>query len=145
MSAASAEVFRWMLRHDLPDVLAIERTSFLEPWSEHDFVAALLQREAMGIVVERHDRIIGYLIYELQPRALRILRLAVHPLHRRMGVGRSLIERLVNRPVPRGSRCFWTSVPETNLPMQLFLRSAGFRALPPCREACTYRFVLEME
>ncbi|HVV98911.1 MAG TPA: GNAT family N-acetyltransferase [Planctomycetaceae bacterium] len=145
MSAASAEVFRWMIRHDLTDVLAIERTSFVEPWTEADLVAVLLQRDAMGLVLERHHRTIGYLIYELQSRAVRILRLAVHPLHRRMGVGRSLMEKLVNRPLPRNSHCYWASVPETNLPMQLFLRSVGFRALPPCRGACTYRFVLELE
>ena len=39
---------RWMIRRDMPEVLAIESQSFEFPWSEEDFINCLRQRPALG-------------------------------------------------------------------------------------------------
>ena len=49
---------RWMIRRDMPEVLDIERDSFEFPWSEEDFMRCLRQRNCIGMVAERGDRVI---------------------------------------------------------------------------------------
>jgi ribosomal-protein-alanine N-acetyltransferase len=56
---------RWMVRRDMPEVLAIEGESFQNAWHEQDFVRCLRQRNCIGMVAEADMRITGYMIYEL--------------------------------------------------------------------------------
>ena len=39
---------RWMIRRDMPEVLAIEAASFEFPWLEDDFIRCLRQRNCIG-------------------------------------------------------------------------------------------------
>ncbi|MEK6238743.1 MAG: ribosomal-protein-alanine N-acetyltransferase RimI, partial [Planctomycetales bacterium] len=50
---------RWMIRRDMPEVLAIENSSFEFPWSEEDFLRSLQQRNCIGMVAEWEDSIVG--------------------------------------------------------------------------------------
>jgi ribosomal-protein-alanine N-acetyltransferase len=42
----------YMIRRDMPQVLAIEAASFEFPWAEEDFIRVLRQRNCLGMVVE---------------------------------------------------------------------------------------------
>jgi ribosomal-protein-alanine N-acetyltransferase len=119
---------RWMIRADMPEVLAIERASFGDPWREDDFARALRQRHIIGRVVERDGRIIGYMIYELHRNRLHLLNIGVAPDCRRCGVGRAMIGHLQAKLSERRSRIM-LEVCETNLDGQLFFRALGFRAI----------------
>jgi ribosomal-protein-alanine N-acetyltransferase len=119
---------RWMILADMPEVLAIERASFDDPWREDDFARALRQRHIIGRVVERDEQIIGYMIYELHRNRLHLLNIGVAPDCRRRGVGRAMIELLQGKLSERRSRIM-LEVCETNLDAQLFFRSLGFRAI----------------
>ena len=77
---------RWMIRRDLPAVLAIERTA-VAPWSEDDFLRCLRQRHCIGFVAERGDEILGFMVYTLRPSHLQLENFAVRPDSRRCGVG----------------------------------------------------------
>ena len=68
---------RWMIRADMPDVLAIEQDVFEFPWFEQDFVRCLRQRNCIGMVAEQGDRVVGYMIYELHKSRLHLLNFAV--------------------------------------------------------------------
>ncbi len=46
---------RWMIRRDMPEVLAIEATSFEFPWLDDDFVRTLRRRNCIGMVAEHED------------------------------------------------------------------------------------------
>lgn len=62
---------RWMIRRDMPDVVAIEELSFdAGRWCEDDFLACLRQRNAIGMVAEHGDVITGFMIYELSKSSL---------------------------------------------------------------------------
>jgi [ribosomal protein S18]-alanine N-acetyltransferase len=124
---------RWMIRRDMPEVLAIEEQCFEFPWSEEDFVRCLRQRNCIGMVAEHNERVIGFMIYELHKSRLHILNFAVHEQQRRRGVGGQMIKKLSAKLSPQRRSRIMLEVRETNLPAQLFFRSLGFRAVTVLR------------
>ncbi len=83
---------RWMIRRDMPEVLAIENESFEFPWCEDDFIRCLQQRNCIGMVAEHEDRVVGFMIYELHKTELQVLNLAVSG-----AVMPNLLENLIAR------------------------------------------------
>ena len=78
---------RWMIRRDMPEVLAIEVESFEFPWLEDDFIRCLRQRNCIGMVAEHEDRVVGFMIYELHKTRIHVLNFAVAKSFRHCGVG----------------------------------------------------------
>jgi ribosomal-protein-alanine N-acetyltransferase len=134
-SAAQTRVhIRWMIRRDMPEVLAIEHASFEYPWCEEEFLRVLRQRNCIGMVAEQGDRIVGFMIYELHRNKIHVLNFAAHPDFRRRGVGRQMVAKLVGKLSGQRRNRIAISVRETNLAAQLFFRVVGFRATGVVRE-----------
>lgn len=127
-------VVRWMIRRDLPAVLDIEQKCFEFPWQEEDFLVALRQRNVIGMVAERNERITGFMIYERHKKRLHLLSMAVHPSHSRQGIGSTLIQKLVSKLSTLNRSFVQLEVRETNLRAQLFFKSMGFQAVEVLRE-----------
>jgi ribosomal-protein-alanine N-acetyltransferase len=125
---------RWMIRRDMPEVLAIEHASFDLPWCEEEFLRVLRQRNCIGMVAEYGERVVGFMIYELHKNKLTVLDFACHPEFRRMGVGRQMLAKLVGKLSTHRRTKIALHVRETNLPAQLFFRIQGFRAMEVVRE-----------
>jgi ribosomal-protein-alanine N-acetyltransferase len=125
---------RWMIRRDMPEVLAIEHASFEFPWCEEEFLRVLRQRNCIGMVAEYGERVVGFMIYELHRNKLTVLDFAVLPEFRRAGVGRQMLAKLVGKLSTHRRTRITLHVRETNLPAQLFFRIQGFRALEVSRE-----------
>jgi ribosomal-protein-alanine N-acetyltransferase len=124
---------RWMIRRDMTEVLDIERGSFEFPWFEEDFIRCLRQRNCIGMVAEHGERVVGFMIYELHKTRLHILNFAVAPEFRHRGVGRQMIDKLLGKLSSQRRVRITLEVRETNLPAQLFFKSAGFRAVTVLR------------
>lgn len=120
---------RWMIRRDMVDVLDIERSGFEFPWSEEDFIRCLRQRNCIGMVAEHEDRVVGFMVYELQKTRLHILNFAVAPEFRRLAVGTQMVRKLIGKLSPQRRTRIILEVRETNLAAQLFFRETGFRAI----------------
>ncbi len=125
---------RWMIRRDMPEVLAIEHAGFEYPWCEEEFLRVLRQRNCIGMVAEYGERVVGFMIYELHKSKLQVLDFATHPEFRRMGVGRQMLAKLVGKLSSHRRTRISLSVRETNLPAQFFYRIQGFRAMEVARE-----------
>ena len=125
---------RWMIRRDMPEVLAIETASFEFPWCENDFLRCLRQRNCIGMVAEHDDQVVGFMIYELHKARLHVLNFAVDSRYRRLGVGSQMIEKLVGKLSSQRRNRILLEVRETNLAAQLFFRASGFRAVSVLRE-----------
>lgn len=125
---------RWMIRRDMPEALAIEESSFEFPWTEEDFVRCLRQRNCIGMVAERNDKIVGFMIYELLQSELHILNFAVRKEFRRMGVGSQMMEKLVSKLSYGRRDRIVLEVRETNLDAQLFFKKQTFRAIDVLRD-----------
>jgi [ribosomal protein S18]-alanine N-acetyltransferase len=125
---------RWMIRRDMPEVLAIEHTCFEYPWCEEEFLRVLRQRNCIGMVAECGERIVGFMIYELHRNRIQVLDFATHTELRRRGVGRQMVAKLVGKLSAQRRNRISLLVRETNLQAQLFFRVVGFRAMEVLRE-----------
>ena len=125
---------RWMIRRDMPEVLAIEHAGFDLPWTEEEFLRVLRQRNCIGMVAELGERVVGFMIYELHKSKLHILDFAVHPEYRRQGVASQMVEKLVGKLSSHRRTRIVLHVRETNLPAQVFFRGQSFRAVEVVRE-----------
>jgi len=146
---------RWMIRCDMEEVLDIERLCFDSPWSEGDFVAALRQRNCIGMVAEvgekKNRQILGYMLYESYKNSIDLTNLAVESSTWRRGVGRALIENLIAKLSPRRRRQVTTMVRESNTGGQEFFAALGFKAISVMRrpydeiseDAIHFRFLRE--
>ena len=120
---------RWMIRRDMPEVLAIEHASFEFPWCEEEFLRVLRQRNCIGMVAEYGERVVGFMIYELHKSKLHILNFAVQLACRRGGVGAQMVAKLVSKLSSHRRTRITLEVRETNLAAQLFFRSQDFKAV----------------
>jgi ribosomal-protein-alanine N-acetyltransferase len=125
---------RWMIRRDMPEVLAIEHANFEYPWCEEEFLRVLRQRNCIGMVAEHGERIVGFMIYELHRNKIHVLDFATHVEFCRRGVGRQMIAKLVGKLSNQRRNRIALYVRETNLQAQLFFRVLGFRAMEVLRE-----------
>jgi [ribosomal protein S18]-alanine N-acetyltransferase len=125
---------RWMIRRDMPMVLAIEESSFEFPWSEEEFIRCLRQRNCIGMVAEVGDKVVGFMIYELHKNRLHLLNFAVCPSVRRTAIGTTMIDKLVSKLAWDRRNRLVLEVRETNLDAQLFFKSLGFRAISVLRD-----------
>jgi ribosomal-protein-alanine N-acetyltransferase len=124
---------RWMIRRDMPHVLAIEQQSFEFPWSEEDFIRCLRQRNCIGMVAEVEDKIVGFMVYELHKTRLHLLNFAVAAAWQRRGIGTQMATKLVSKLSHQRRTRILLEVRETNLAAQLFFKKAGFRAVSVLR------------
>jgi ribosomal-protein-alanine N-acetyltransferase len=123
---------RWIIRRDMPEVLAIEDKAFeRHAWTEEEFAQVMRNRNVIGMVAEHGESIVGYMIYELHRDRLHILNFAVHYEYRRQGVGRQMVQKLASKlnPSPDRRHKFVLEVRESNLDAQLFFRAMGMRAV----------------
>lgn len=134
-AADAAKVhIRWMIRRDLADVLATERASFEYAWTEDDFLQCLRQRNCIGMVAEAHERVVGFMIYELHATRLHVLNFAVAPAHRRRRIGALMVDKLLGKMASHRRAKITLAVRERNLPAQLFFRAQDFRATRVLRQ-----------
>ncbi len=124
---------RWMIRRDMPEVLAIEAESFEFPWLEGDFIRCLRQRNCIGMVADYEGRVVGFMIYELHKTRIHVLNFAVARDDRRRGVGSQLVAKLIAKLTSQRRSRIILEVRETNLAAQLFFRENGFRAVSVLR------------
>lgn len=125
---------RWMIRRDMAEVLDIEKLAFEFPWCEDDFIKVLRQKNAIAMIAEAGDRVVGFKVYELFPNRVHLLNIAVHPDFHGMGVGGTLVSNLLGK-LSEGRRVrITTEVRERNLDAQLFFKRFGFRATSVLRD-----------
>ncbi len=120
---------RWMVRRDMPEVLAIEEAAFIDdPWTEADFISELRQRNSIGMAAERSERVVGYMVYELFRDHLWLKNIAVPPALWSRGIGMQMIGKLKSKLSFERRTHIIADVKETNLDAALFFKAMGFSA-----------------
>ncbi|MCK5016639.1 MAG: GNAT family N-acetyltransferase [Candidatus Peribacteraceae bacterium] len=125
---------RWMICHDMPEVLAIEAASSEFSWLEDDFIDCLRQRNCIGMVAEHDDQVVGFMVYELCRAQIQVLNFASSPKMRRKGIGSQMVRKLTHKLSTQRRTRILVEIRETNLPAQLFFRESGFRAISVLRK-----------
>lgn len=118
---------RWMVRRDTPEALEID-ASTTDPWGEEAILKALRQRNCIGMVAEHGDRVVGFMIYDLHAKAIKVRHFAVHPEFRRHQIGSQMMAKLVGKLSSQRRADLDLCVRESDLGFQMFLRNQGFMA-----------------
>jgi ribosomal protein S18 acetylase RimI-like enzyme len=150
-----------MTPRDLPHVLHIAKNLSAGRLALKHFLKVFQSGEAAGWVAEKDGCVVGFLIYTVSPQpaapegeivssrsrqlggpkssfvtkapCVNLLNIVVAPEWRRQGIGRSMLE-ILNQGLWRTASAVQILVPETNLPLQLFLRAVGYKATRVLRE-----------
>jgi len=117
---------------DLDPIIAIDVKSHEEYWTEDDFKKRLKQKSISCLVVEDEGAVIGFIVYELFLHRFSLLRIGVAPLHRHKTIGSALLNELAGKLTDKRT-LISAEVRETNLPIQLFLKSQNYKAVEVLR------------
>jgi ribosomal-protein-alanine N-acetyltransferase len=118
---------RALLHSDLPAVLGIERRSFPTPWSLSMFVLELSKPSGICLAATSGGELQGYLICSRYDQALHLMNIAVDPELRRRGIGRALIDEMIERAGQDAN--FTLEVRVSNAGAIALYESYGFRAV----------------
>lgn len=111
---------------DLEEVMRIEKTSFPTPWSTRFFLEELRAPCAHSLLAAVNDKIVGYVLYWLLPGELDVHNLAVDKDYRRRGVGRALLQAVINEARERGLERVTLEVRKSNEAAQNLYYKLGF-------------------
>jgi ribosomal-protein-alanine N-acetyltransferase len=117
------------LKH-LDEVLAIERDSFLTPWSEPSFRQEIEGKESsLAVVVSENERVIGYGIAWIIVDEIHIGNIAVRRDYRRRRIGAMLLDHLLETGKSRGCCLATLEVRRSNLPAIGLYQTFGFSSI----------------
>ncbi|GBD25754.1 Ribosomal-protein-alanine acetyltransferase [bacterium HR30] len=116
-----------MCEDDLGAVIEIERQSFSEPWSVGLFRHELRLPFSRCLVARGDNRaVVGYVCWWLVGDEVHLLNLAVHPQYRRRGIGRALLEVVLESARQAGARLVTLEVHHDNEAAQGLYSAHGF-------------------
>ena len=129
METPAVVALRDLAPEDLPQVLAIEQSSFSTPWRRNTFEGLLRRVDADLIGATADGTLVGYAITWTILDQAELGNVAVTPEARRRGVGRMLVEAALRRVRRRGARECFLEVRESNLVARRLYEELGFTAI----------------
>lgn len=111
---------------DLPAILTIEQASFPLPWKEEAFRSELRNPCSQLWVAEDGTHIIGYACAWFILDEGQIVNVAVLPHYRRYGIGKTLIQYLIQEAKIRGVNTLSLEVRKSNHAALKLYKSFGF-------------------
>ena len=113
-------------RH-LDDLARLERLCFSRPWSRQALKEELTNPAACFLVGEEAGEMLGYAGMHCAAGECYVDNVAVFPEARRQGVGRKLMEALLQAAAARGGEFLSLEVRPSNLEALALYRGLGFR------------------
>jgi ribosomal-protein-alanine N-acetyltransferase len=134
---------------DIAAMVAIERASFSDPWTpaaiastlRYDHMRVLVAEERAELGGDGAGRPLGYVVAMVAGSEAEIADLAVSPAARRRGIGRALIDRLLNDLTGEGVLAVFLEVRESNRAARALYESRAFQGIG--RRRGYYRFPVE--
>lgn len=118
---------RPLREEDLDQVCALERLCFGTPWTREHFVEELKKPETcFWRVLELEARVAAYGGFWRAVDEAHFTNVAVHPEHRRQGLGRSLLRALLDLAREQGCRSATLEVRPSNAAALALYEAEGF-------------------
>jgi ribosomal-protein-alanine N-acetyltransferase len=114
---------------DLDRVMEIERACFSTPWKDTTFRGLMRRADTDLVGAERDRRLVGYAVCWTVVDQSELGNVAVAEEARGAGIGRALVEAVVERVRARGSRECFLEVRESNQVAQALYRDMGFEVV----------------
>ncbi|MGN0407590.1 MAG: ribosomal protein S18-alanine N-acetyltransferase [Bacteroides sp.] len=139
-----SRIIRKMREEDLDEVEAIEKASFSIPWSRNSIKDAMNTPDNVYIVCEEDGHIAGYCGMWTVLGEGNIVNVAVGEAYRRRGIGREMMDSLIERGLEKQVDIFFLEVRQSNEAAKHLYESAGFKNIglrknfyeKPCEDAC---------
>jgi [ribosomal protein S18]-alanine N-acetyltransferase len=112
---------------DLAQVVAIDRRAFTSPWSLGMFVLELSKPGGIYMAASEGSQIRGYVICARYDEAWHVMSIAVDPDHQRRGIGRLLMDAIIE--VAGDGANFTLEVRVSNTPAIALYESYGFESV----------------
>lgn len=121
-------IIREMSKEDIPEVAAIEKLCFSQPWSEKGFEEGL-EASAIFLAAEEEHRVVGYIgMYVSVPEG-EITNVAVTPEKRGKGTGKALVDAVKQWAHDHGVTSIVLEVRVSNAAAIRVYEQAGFAKL----------------
>lgn len=120
-------IIRSLVKDDLSEILKIERNSFSDPWSENKFLEEFKSKVSYLYVAAFDNRLCGYIVLWHINDEGNIMNLAVNPEYRRQGIGRKLINCIINLAQSKKIHSIFLEVRSKNIPAIRLYESFGFK------------------
>jgi ribosomal-protein-alanine N-acetyltransferase len=111
---------------DLDQVMKIERASFSSPWSYRFFMEELKAPCAHSLLAEVEEHVVGYIVYWILPHEVDVHNVAVERSYRRRGIGRLLLQSVIDEAEHDSLERVTLEVRKSNQPAQLLYERLGF-------------------
>ena len=111
----------------VPQVAALEKECFSDPWSQRSVASELENPLALWLVWEEDGQVLGYVGSQTVLDETDMMNVAVSAQARRRGIAQALVEALVIQLKQRGSRCLTLEVRASNAPAICLYEKLGFR------------------
>ncbi|MDO9268840.1 MAG: ribosomal protein S18-alanine N-acetyltransferase [Methylobacter sp.] len=118
---------RKMRISDLPGVMAIERASYQFPWGE-DIFRDCFRANYNCWVCEEQDTVLGYSILSMAVGEAHVLNICVAPAEQGQGIGRKMLENLVELARGRAETMFLEVRPSNTVAIALY-EDMGFNEI----------------
>ena len=118
---------RKMRNSDLPQVMAIERASYRFPWGE-DIFRDCFKANYNCWVCEEQDTVLGYSILSIAVGEAHVLNICVAPAEQGQGIGRKMLENLIELARGRAETMFLEVRPSNTVAIALY-QDMGFNEI----------------
>lgn len=116
-----------MTSDHVPQVAALEKECFSDPWSQRSVASELENPLALWLVWEEDGRVLGYVGSQTVLDETDMMNVAVSAQARRRGIAQALVEDLCDRLRQRGGRFLTLEVRASNAPAICLYEKLGFR------------------
>ncbi len=121
-------MIRPMVVNDLEQVMAIEQVSFPAPWTKGMFLE-ILSGGLGALVLERNEKIAGYIIFYMAATEGHVMNVAVDPQVRRKHLATELLARTFELLREKGITECYLEVREGNVGAQQLYADFGFEVI----------------
>lgn len=121
-------MLRTLFKSDLKQVLTIEESVHVVPWTEETFKTCF-QSGYVGWVIELNKKIIGFIIMSLRVEECHILNLCVTREYQRRGYGYKLLEHALRHAKHEKTGIVYLEVRRSNLPAISLYRRMKFHLI----------------
>lgn len=115
-----------MTQCHVPQVAALEKICFSDPWSENSVAGELSNPLSCWLVCVENGTVLGYVGAQTVLGETDMMNLAVIPQARRQGIAESLILNLVAELKRQESHCLSLEVRASNAPARALYEKLGF-------------------
>ena len=116
-----------MQRQHVPQVAALEKICFSDPWSEQSIASELQNPLSLWLVCEDEGTVCGYVGSQTVLGETDMMNIAVAPEYRRRGIGEMLITQLLKKISRQGSSSLSLEVRCSNLAAISLYEKLGFQ------------------